>query len=78
MRRRSAHRFAAGAADVARQGAEVLLPEPSDRDLHETSGDVMDARRAVRVAPPALVTTTEELGRPSLRPLLRELARARA
>jgi NTE family protein len=78
MRRRSSRQFAAEAAEVARQGAEVLLLEPTDRDLAEIGDDVMDARRATRVAQVALMTTAEELRRPSVRPLLRKLARAPA
>jgi hypothetical protein len=60
---------------VARHRAEVLLLEPTARDLAEIGGDLMDARRATRVAQVALMTTAEELRRPSLRPLLRKLAR---
>lgn len=78
MRRRSARQFAVEAAEVVRNGTEVLLLEPTDRDLAEIGDDVMDARRAARVAQVAFMTTAEELRRPSLRPLLRKLVRARA
>jgi NTE family protein len=73
MRRRSARQFADEAAEVTRQGTRVLLLEPTDRDLAEIGDDVMDARRAARVAEVALRTTAEELRRPGLRSLLREL-----
>jgi NTE family protein len=75
MRRRSARQFAAEAAEVAVQGAGLLLLEPTDRDLAEIGDDVLDARRATRVAQVALMTTVEELRRPGVRPLLLELAR---
>lgn len=61
MRRRSARQMAAEAAVLRRRGTEVLLLEPTERDLAEIGGNVMDARRARRVAETAVATTTERL-----------------
>jgi NTE family protein len=74
MRRRGARQVAEEAAGLNRQGTEVLLLEPSERDLAMIGDDVMDARRAARVAETALATTAERLRLPSMRPLLRWLA----
>lgn len=74
IRRLSARQVAEEAAVLARQGTDVLLLEPTERDLAEMGGDVMDPRRATRVAETALRTTAERLGMPSMRPLLRRLS----
>lgn len=74
MRRRSARQVAQEASVLAGQGTGVLLLEPTERDLAEIGGDVMDARRATRVAETALATTAERLRMPGMRPLLRWLS----
>ncbi|HSR25131.1 MAG TPA: patatin-like phospholipase family protein, partial [Candidatus Eisenbacteria bacterium] len=76
MRRQSARQVAEEASILERNGTEVPLLEPTERDLAEMGSDVMDPRRATHVAQTALATTAERLRLPSARPLLRWLAGA--
>jgi NTE family protein len=78
MRRRSARQVAEEAASVARHGTHVLLLEPTVDDLAEIGDNVMDARRAARVAELAAATTAQVLRRATIGPLLERLARAAA
>lgn len=77
MRRRSSRQVAGEVDALVRAGTEVLLLEPSERDLAEMGDDVMDARRAAAVARLAVETTAERLRRSPVR-ALRWLRRARA
>jgi hypothetical protein len=61
MRRHSARQMAVEAEALRRRGTEVLLLEPTERDVAEIGANVMDARRARRVAETALATTAERL-----------------
>jgi NTE family protein len=69
MRRRSTRQVAREVDALFRAGTEVLLLEPSERDLAEMGDDVMDARRAARVARLAVETTAERLRRSPVRAL---------
>jgi NTE family protein len=74
LRRWAARQAALEAAALRARGADVLLLEPGEADLEAMGDDMMDARRAARVAEVALATATAACRRAELLPLLRRLA----